>query len=92
MYSGLLCIFVYVLRSTLDRQLYVGFSTKLRDRLLTHNAGKVRSTKSRRPWHLVFFECYSNKSDALRREQYFKTTMGKRALKLMLRHTLQQEK
>ena len=83
--------FVYVLRSAIDRQLYVGFSEHLRDRVMTHNAGKVTSTKSRIPWKLIFFECYTEKGDALRREQYFKTTMGKRALKLMLRKTLQIE-
>ncbi len=83
--------FVYVLQSALDHQLYVGFSEKLRERVETHNAGKVTSTKSRVPWKLIFFECYAGKGDALRREQYFKTTAGKRALKLMLRNTLRVE-
>ncbi|MSR67611.1 GIY-YIG nuclease family protein [Candidatus Peribacteria bacterium] len=79
---------VYVIRSTLNRQLYVGFTEDFKQRLETHNAGKVISTKAYRPWKPIFLECYSSKGDALRRELYLKTTSGKRALKLMLRETL----
>jgi predicted GIY-YIG superfamily endonuclease len=50
--------------------------------------GGVPSTRLRRPLKLIYFESYISKSDALRREEYFKTTPGKRALKLMLRKTL----
>lgn len=79
--------FVYVLQSTVDQQLYVGFSENLEQRLKSHNDGEVTSTQSRRPWERIFYECYINKADALRREKYLKTTMGKRALKMMLRET-----
>jgi len=33
-------------------------------------------------------EFYQSKNDALRRKRYFKRTMGKKALKLMLRESL----
>ena len=81
--------FVYVLQSTQDKQLYVGYTTDLKQRLATHNKGSVTSTKSQRPWELLFAEIYINQQDALRREKYFKTTQGKGALKHMLRETLQ---
>lgn len=80
--------YVYVLQSQKDQQLYVGYTTNLNQRLAAHNKGSVPSTKSRRPWKLVFAEIYINQKDALRREKYFKTTAGKRALKLMIRETL----
>lgn len=79
---------VYVLQSERNSQLYVGFTENLPQRLAAHNKGDVISTKAFCPWVLIFHECYTNKADALRREQYFKTTSGKRALKLMLRETL----
>lgn len=79
---------VYVLRSALNRRLYVGFTENLEERLNAHNQGAVSSTKSHRPWRFIFYECYTNKGDALRREQYFKTTAGKRGLKMMLRQAL----
>lgn len=60
--------FVYVLRSEQDGQLYVGYTTDLKQRLVTHNKGSVPSTKSRRPWRLLFAEIYTNQQDALRRE------------------------
>ncbi len=41
-----------------------------------------------RPIICVFCEYYLSKSDALRREQYFKTTAGKRVLRLMLQDSL----
>lgn len=80
--------FVYVLRSDKDAQLYVGYTTDLKQRVAAHNKGSVPSTKSRRPWKLIFAEIYTNQQDALRREKYFKTTPGKGALKHMLRETL----
>jgi putative endonuclease len=80
--------FVYILQSQKDNQLYVGFTENLKQRVITHNKGSVPSTKSRRPWKLIYFECYTNQNDALRREKYLKTTPGKIAVKHMLRETL----
>ena len=79
---------VYILYSETDHQLYTGFTTNLARRLEQHHEGEVRSTAPRRPLKLIFCEYYISREDALRREKYFKTTQGKRALKIMLRHTL----
>lgn len=79
---------VYVIRSEKNGQLYVGYTTHLKQRLETHNKGSVTSTKSKRPWRLIFAEAYVSQNDALRREKYLKTTQGKNALKHMLRETL----
>ena len=51
-------------------------------------AGTTKSTAWRRPFEIIFCEYYVDKKDATRREMYFKTTAGKKALKLMLRETL----
>jgi putative endonuclease len=53
-----------------------------------HYEGRSKSTACRRPFVCVFCEYYLSKSDALRREQYFKTTAGKRVLRLMLQESL----
>ncbi|OGJ55939.1 hypothetical protein A3D88_00895 [Candidatus Peribacteria bacterium RIFCSPHIGHO2_02_FULL_52_16] len=79
---------VYVLRSIPYGQLYVGYTTDMRQRLEAHNKGNVTSTKGKRPWKLIFAESYISKDDALRREKYLKTTQGKIALKHMLRETM----
>lgn len=68
--------------------LYVGYSSNLQNRLIKHNSGGVKSTANRRPLNLIFCEFYLFEEDARKREMYFKTTAGKRSLKLMLRSTL----
>ena len=81
---------VYVLQSEKDLLLYHGFTTNIEKRIADHNAGKTISTSKRRPLKLIFCELYLNKHDAVRREAYFKTSQGKRMLKLMLKDTLKQ--
>ena len=78
---------VYVLFSEKDHLLYIGFTSDLSKRIERHNAGGNKSTAPRRPFMLIFCEHYLFKGDALKREEYFKTSAGKRALKLMLRAT-----
>ena len=79
---------VYVLLSKKDEKLYIGFSTDLRQRLTAHFNGHVAATASRRPLELIYCEYHRTRADALRREKYFKTTAGKKALKLMLRDSI----
>lgn len=42
----------------------------------------------RRPLELIFCEFYRFETDARKREMYFKTTAGKKAVKMMLGETL----
>jgi len=53
-----------------------------------HYEGRSKSTACRRPFVCIFCEYYLSKSDALRRQQYFKTTQGKRVLRLILQESL----
>ncbi|MCE3227352.1 MAG: excinuclease subunit [Bacteroidetes bacterium] len=79
---------VYVLFSQKDHLLYIGYTSNLERRIKSHNNGENISTKSRIPLELIFCEFYLFKEDALDREKYFKTSMGKKAIKLMLKTTL----
>lgn len=78
---------VYVLISLKDRRLYIGYTSDLKQRLTSHFHGNSQATKFRRPFKLLFCEYFDSKKDALRREKYFKTTSGKRSLKLILRES-----
>ena len=49
--------------------------------------GEVKSTKGKEII-LIFYEAFKSERDARRREEYFKTTKGKRALKIMLKETI----
>ena len=80
--------YVYVLLSQQDNLFYIGYSTDLAERVKRHKAGRVPATKFRLPVVLIFYEAYIDKSDAWRREKYFKTTKGKAVLKSMLKSYL----
>jgi len=80
--------YTYVLKSQKKEWIYIGFTSNLRRRLAEHKKGLSKSTKPYRPIELVFYEAYKSKSDAKKREEYFKTTRGKRVLKLMLQESL----
>jgi putative endonuclease len=77
--------YVYVLRSCVDQEFYVGLTNDLPVRLEQHNRGLVTSTKSRTPLVLIYWEGCLSRSDAARREKYLKTAWGKRYLKTRLR-------
>ncbi|MBE7041191.1 MAG: GIY-YIG nuclease family protein [Ruminococcaceae bacterium] len=60
--------YVYILRCA-DGSLYTGWTTHLAERVNTHNSGQgAKYTRSHRPVSLVYFECFSDKSEALKRE------------------------
>jgi putative endonuclease len=73
-------ITVYVLRSLLDNKRYVGMTLNLAKRIAEHNSGKVISTKSRRPFILIYKGEYPNYTRARVREKYFKSAAGRRFL------------
>ena len=72
---------VYVLKSEKDSNLYVGCTSDIHKRIKLHNSGAISSTKSRRPFVLIFKEDYSDKYEAFNKEKYYKTAKGKRELK-----------
>jgi putative endonuclease len=81
--------YVYLLRSEVSDNLYIGFTHNLRKRLTEHNKSLNRSTKAYAPWQLLYYEAHRNETDARRRENYLKTTAGGRAIKLMIREQFQ---
>jgi len=50
------------------------------ERLKVHNRGSVRSTKSRRPFELIYFEEVQNYTIARQREMFFKSGVGRKYL------------
>jgi len=70
--------FVYILRSiTYPDHTYVGFTENVDARLNKHNAGGNVSTARYRPWKLVFYCAFDDKSRALAFETYLKSHSGK---------------
>ena len=73
--------YVYVLLSLKNNKWYIGSTKDLRKRILNHNAGKNFSTKSGKPWKIIYAEFGLNLEDARAREKYLKSGMGRRYLK-----------
>ncbi len=80
--------YVYVLRSALDRGLYVGSTYNLKKRLNEHNSKKVPATMDRTPLEVIYYEAYNNKYDAYIREMWLKTGWGRRYLRKTLHNTI----
>ena len=78
--------YVYILKSEIDNNLYVGYSSDLKNRFQQHTEGLVPSTKNRRPLKLLYYEACLNQLDATHREKYLKTSWGKRYIKARLKN------
>jgi putative endonuclease len=56
--------YTYVLGSKKDSRLYTGSTNDLKKPLSEHNSAKVSSTKSRRPFELIYYDACINEQDA----------------------------
>ena len=63
--------YFYILKCS-DNSQYYGHTNDLRDRLFRHSKGLVKSTESKRPIELVYYEDFDNRSEAYKREMMFK--------------------
>lgn len=80
--------YIYVLLSEKDGNFYTGYTNNLDNRFKQHQRGQVTSTKNRRPLVLIYNESCLNQADAIAREKYLKSGMGKRYLKNRLKNYL----
>ncbi|MFC1569570.1 GIY-YIG nuclease family protein [bacterium] len=76
--------YVYILLSLKDGNYYTGSTSDLDRRIKAHNAGRVRSTKSRRPLKLIYKEEYASKTEARKRENFLKSGQGRKVLEQIL--------
>jgi putative endonuclease len=81
--------FVYILYSPKSIKTYVGQSDNLAERLMNHNSGKVKSTKPYLPWVLIHSESFSSRAEAMKREAWFKSRVGRKKIAEILEKFLQ---
>ena len=74
----------YALRSRKGGWLYVGMSSDVKKRLVEHNRGYSRSTKSRVPFYLIHVEEFASRREAREREKYLKSGKGREFLRSRL--------
>lgn len=78
--------YVYLLYSETLNKIYKGTTSNLKNRFNDHNNGKVKSTKNGRPWILVYYEAFINKTDCLIEEKFLKSGKGKERIKYLLQN------
>ena len=72
---------VYVLISEINGSYYVGQTNDLGNRLEKHNQGECSYTKRYRPWKILYQESIDSRSNAFKREQFFKSGAGRKIIK-----------
>ena len=60
--------YVYLLKSRNKKWIYIGCTNDLKKRFNEHNVGKVISTKSNKPYKLIYYEAYDSNKLARERE------------------------
>ena len=71
--------YVYFLKSLKNNKIYTGSTTKLPEkRLQEHQIGSNKWTSANGPFKLLYYESYLCKSDAIRRERFYKTGVGRK--------------
>jgi putative endonuclease len=81
-------IYVYILKSEKDNNLYIGFSKDLKSRVEAHNLGLNASTSCRKPLRLIYYEGYTDEKDARKREKFLKSGRGHEVIYKQLENTL----
>ena len=70
--------YVYLLRSIAHpSEKYTGYTTDLRARFATHNAGGSPHTAKYRPWKLVAYFAFDDEQIAVHFEKYLKSGSGR---------------
>ncbi len=69
---------VYVLYSEKFDKIYIGYTSDLEQRFLSHNKlSKKGYTVKFRPWKIVYTEQFEDKKEAMRREKALKSSRGR---------------
>jgi len=76
---------VYILFSEKYEKHYVGFTSNLEARMQSHNELATKGfTVKYRPWKLIHTEVYETKSEAMKRELWLKSGVGRTFIKSLV--------
>ena len=69
--------YIYIIKSNRQNWHYVGFTSNVDKRLKEHNSGQNKSTKSYKPFTLIYVQSVKHRSDARDLEKYLKVRYNK---------------
>jgi putative endonuclease len=74
--------YTYILYSPSSQRIYIGYTTSIENRLLSHNhPGNKGWTKRYAPWTVIHYETFTKKQEAMAREKWFKSGIGREYIK-----------
>ena len=77
--------YTYVLFSESFNKIYIGFTSDIDKRLLSHNSlAKKGWTIKFRPWKLIYSEVYNSKKGAMKREKQLKSAKGREFIRNLI--------
>lgn len=68
--------YVYILQSQKDLSRYIGVTVDLKRRLHEHNNGNARYSNTKRPYRLIWYAAFREKTRAYEFEKYLKSSSG----------------
>ena len=77
--------YVYILKSVKTEKYYIGCTFDYNKRLKEHNSGFSASTKSMRPWKIMFTQTYSTLSEARKIELWIKKQKSKEFVEKLIK-------
>ena len=77
-------IYLYALKSKTRNYIYVGMTANIADRMHRHNSGYEKTTRSYRPFELIYLEKFEDRKQARVKEKYLKSGSGKEYLKKLI--------
>ena len=75
----------YISQSQKSERYYIGHTQDILIRLSYHNDGRVKATKNKGPWVLVYKEEYETKLEANRRELEIKSKKSRRYIESLIK-------
>ena len=76
--------YTYIIYSESIRKFYTGFTDNLNRRLERHNSGWGKFTSSGIPWRLVYFERFTSKTEAIKRENEIKKKKSRKYIESLI--------
>jgi Predicted endonuclease containing a URI domain len=86
LFLNLVTYYVYILYSKRKNLFYKGHTAKLEERLVRHNFGYEKATKSKGPWTLIWSTPKPTRNQAYQLEYKLKNLSRKRLIRFILKH------
>jgi putative endonuclease len=76
---------VYILYSSVKDKYYIGQTQDLNNRLIEHNSGESKSTKSGIPWRIAYQKEFDTRKAAMSFESHLKKMKNRRYLESIIK-------